>query len=150
MLEIITYPNNILREKSLNIKNPNDPKIKKLISDMISTLTAHNGIGLAAPQVGENLRLCVIEHDNEHIVLINPEIKKLAGNEVVIEEGCLSFPGKFIPIKRHTKVRVKALDASGRKQIIRAKGLIARAIQHEIDHLDGVLFIDRTEDQMEE
>lgn len=150
MLEIVTYPNDALRQKAKEITNPNDHKIKKLISDMIATLTAHNGIGLAAPQVGESLRLCIIEHDNEHLILINPEIKKLSGKEVEIEEGCLSFPGRFINVKRKAKVKVKALDASGKKQIIRAKGLLARAIQHEIDHLDGVLFIDRVKKEQEQ
>ncbi|MEA1925706.1 MAG: peptide deformylase [Patescibacteria group bacterium] len=143
MLEIIMYPNDILRQKSQLITDPSDPKIKKLISDMASALNAHNGIGLSAPQVGENVRLCIVEDENEQLVLINPKIKKYSGKEVVMEEGCLSFPGKFIPVKRHMKVKVKFFDASGKKQIIRAKGLLARVLQHEIDHLNGILFIDR-------
>ncbi len=143
MLEIITYPNDILRQKSQLITDPSDPKIKKLISDMASMLNAHNGIGLAAPQVGESVRLCIVENENKQFVLINPEIKKYSGKETVAEEGCLSFPGKFISVKRHMKVKVKAFDTSGKKQIIRAKGLLARVLQHEIDHLNGILFIDR-------
>lgn len=143
MLEIITYPNDLLQQKSVAIGDPTDPKIKKLIADMTTALSAHNGIGLAAPQVGENIRLCIVEHENEIIALINPEIKKSFGKEIIAEEGCLSFPGKFIPVRRHAKIKVKILDAQGKKQIIRAKGLLARVIQHEIDHLDGILFIDR-------
>ena len=147
MLEIVTYPNEILKKKSHQIKNVQDPKIKKLISDMITTLDAHDGIGLAAPQVGENIRLCIIRNEHENLVLVNPEIKKLSGKKIIMEEGCLSFPGKFIPVLRHTKVKVKSLDAKGNKQIIRAKGLLARALQHEIDHLDGILFIERPQEQ---
>lgn len=143
MLEIILYPNNILRQKSQPITDPSDPKIKKLISDMASVLNAYNGIGLSAPQVGENVRLCIVENENEQLILVNPEIKKYSGKEIVMEEGCLSFPGKFIPVRRHMKVKVRSLDANGKKQIIRAKGLLARVLQHEIDHLDGILFIDR-------
>lgn len=143
MLEIVTYPNDILLKKSRPITDPGDPKIKKLISDMTLTLNAHNGIGLSAPQVGENIRLCIVENEDEQLVLVNPEIKKYSGKEMVMEEGCLSFPGKFIPVKRHMKVKVRSLDTNGKKQTIRAKGLLARVLQHEIDHLDGILFIDR-------
>ena len=143
MLEIITYPNDILKRKSHPVNNVDDPKIKKLISDMVTTLDAHDGIGLAAPQVGESLRLCVLRNDDDILILVNPEIKKLSGKKTVMEEGCLSFPGRFIPVMRHSKIKVKSLDAKGNKQIIRAKGLLARALQHEIDHLDGVLFIER-------
>jgi peptide deformylase len=146
MLEIIKYPNPILREKSLEIKNPTDPKIKQLISDMASALRAHDGLGLAAPQIGQSLKLCIAEVDHELFVLINPEIKKYSGEEINMEEGCLSFPGKYLPIKRYEKVKIRALDANGKKQIIRAKGLLARVLQHEIDHLNGVLLVDRAND----
>lgn len=144
-MKIIKYPDPRLRKKSLPIKNPTDPKIQKLILEMIQLLRANQAIGLAAPQIGENIRLCLIEIENELFVLINPEIKSLSGKKVIYEEGCLSFPGKFIPIKRFERVKVKAIDMSGKKQIIRARGLFARAIQHEVDHLDGKLFIDLLE-----
>lgn len=147
MLEIVKYPNPILREKSEEIKDPTDPKIKQLIADMTATLRAHEGLGLAAPQVGYNLCLFVLEVDNELFVLINPQIKKLSGDKVLMEEGCLSFPGKYLPVKRYQKVKVRALDSNGKKQIIRAKGLLSRALQHEIDHLDAILFIDRAEEE---
>ena len=151
MLEIVTYPNPLLRQKSVEIKDPTNPRIKQLIADMTATLRAHKGLGLAAPQVGYSLCLCVLEVDNELFVLINPKIKKLSGDESLMEEGCLSFPGKYLPVKRHQKVKVKALDSNGEKQTIRAKGLLAHALQHEIDHLHGILFIDRAkkEERME-
>jgi len=126
------------------VKNPTDAEIQQFILEMIKTLRANRGLGLAAPQVGKNLKIAVIEIDHELFVLINPEIKKLSGEILVMEEGCLSFPGKFLPVPRYEKAKIKAIDMSGKKQIIRAKGLLARALQHEIDHLNGVLFIDRT------
>ena len=147
MLEILKYPNPILRKKALEIKNPTDPKIKQLISDMMSALRSHDGLGLAAPQAGQSLRLCIAEVDHELFVLINPEIKKYSGKEINMEEGCLSFPGKYLPIKRYEKVKIKALDSNGKKQIIRAKGLLARVLQHEIDHLSGVLLVDRANNE---
>lgn len=145
MLELLTFPNDILRKKSQTITNPTDDKIKKLIVEMTNTLRAHKGVGLAAPQVGENIKLCIIEIEDELFVLINPEIKKLSGKIILSEEGCLSFPGKFLQIERYEKVKVKAIDANGKKQIIRARGFFARALQHEIDHLEGTLFVDHSE-----
>ena len=145
MQKILQYPDPNLREKAQDVKNPTDPEMKKLIAEMTATLRAHEGLGLAAPQVGQNLRLFIAEIEHELFVLINPKIKKLSGEEVVMEEGCLSFPGKFLPVKRFEKAKVVALDTNGKKQIIRAKGLLARVLQHEVDHLDGVLFVDRAE-----
>ncbi len=141
--KIIKYPNAILREKCEKITNPTSPEIQMLILDMIKTLRANEAIGLAAPQIGKNISLCVIEIENELFVLINPVIKKISKEKIVSEEGCLSFPGKFMQVERGEKVKVSALDTNGKKQIIRARGLLARALQHEIDHLSGVLFIDR-------
>jgi peptide deformylase len=113
---------------------------------MAQTLRSNNGLGLAAPQVGKNLRLCLIEIENELLVLINPEIKSVSKESTSMEEGCLSFPGKFLPIERSKRIKVKAMDTNGKKQLIRAKGLLARAIQHEVDHLNGVLIVDRAEE----
>ncbi len=145
MLNIVRYPSHILREKSRTIASPTDPSVKKVIFEMIETLRSHEGLGLAAPQVGQNIRLCVIEVEHELFVLINPEIKKLSGKTVYMEEGCLSLPGKYIPVPRWEKIKVSATDLNGKKQVIRARGLLARVIQHEVDHLEGILFIDRTE-----
>ncbi|HRY82142.1 MAG TPA: peptide deformylase [Candidatus Moranbacteria bacterium] len=144
ILPIITYPNEILRQKAKKIKNPKDKEIKDLILDMIETMEkSGNALGLAAPQVGQSIRLCIIKLDGKTYILINPKISRKSWKKETTEEGCLSFPGKFIPIKRSRKVTVKALDKNGEEIIIKAEGLLARAFQHEIDHLDGVLFIDR-------
>lgn len=146
-MNILKYPNPILREKSKEVKDPTSTEIKQLILDMTKTLRANQGLGLAAPQVGINLRLCIIEIENELFVLINPELKNESDEKIIAEEGCLSFPGKFMPVERSKRVKVKATDASGKSQIIRAKGLFARALQHEIDHLNGELFIDKVTEQ---
>ncbi|MDD3607546.1 MAG: peptide deformylase [Candidatus Moranbacteria bacterium] len=141
--KIVKYPDPILRQKSELIKDPTQPEVQQLILDMLKIMRANEGLGLAAPQIGKNIQLCVIEIEHEVFVLINPQIKKLSGDNVVSEEGCLSFPGKFLPIERADRVKVSAIDANGKKQIIRARGLLARAIQHEVDHLYGILFVDR-------
>lgn len=144
MLKIITYPNPILNEKCQFISNPTDLEIKNLITEMTKTLRAdENGVALAAPQVGKTIRLFIVEIEHELLIFINPEIQKLSGREVRAEEGCLSFPGKYLPIERPNKVKVKFTDASGQRQIMKASGLLARAIQHETDHLDGILFTER-------
>jgi peptide deformylase len=142
-MKIVQYPNPILRQRCEKIKNPTDPVIQQLVLDMIKTMRANDGTGLAAPQIGKNIQLCIIEVDNEVFTLINPEIKNLSGKDLFIEEGCLSFPGKFLPVKRYEKIKVKAYDSNGKKQIIRARGLLSRAFQHEIDHLNGELFVDK-------
>ena len=146
MLEIITYPNPILTQPCSPVNNPTDLEIKQLITDMTQAMRANQyGIAIAAPQVGKNLNLFLTEVDDELLVFINPEIQKLSGKEVRAEEGCLSFPGQYLPVVRPNKVKVKFTDASGQKQIIKAEGLLARAIQHENDHLEGILFIERTD-----
>ena len=142
-MKIIKYPNEILRKVSEKVTDPTSVKTKQLILEMTQTLRANNGLGLAAPQVGENLQICIIEIENELFVLINPEIKSLSKEKIPSQEGCLSFPNKFLDIKRHKRIKVKATDTNGKKQLIRARGLLARAIQHEIDHLNGVLIVDR-------
>lgn len=147
MFQIIKYPDPILRSENQEVLDPTDNKIKKIVSDMLETMRANEGIGLAAPQIGQNLKICVIEIENEVFVLINPEIKSYYGKEVSAEEGCLSFPGKYLLISRPEKIKVKAFDTTGKKQIIRAKGILARAIQHEVDHLNGVLFVDKINEE---
>lgn len=147
MLDIITYPNPILRKKNKLVTDPTSPEIKQLVSNMLETLRSQDGLGLAAPQIGKNLCLCIVEVDNEVFVLINPEIKKLYGDFVTMEEGCFSFPGKFLPITRPRNIKLMAIDEAGRKYTMHAKGLLARAIQHEIDHLNGILLVDRVGQQ---
>lgn len=144
ILPIITYPNDVLRKKTARIKDPQSPDVKSLILDMLETMDDNgNALGLAAPQVGQSVRLCIIKLDGKTHILINPKITYKSWKKEAGEEGCLSFPGKFIPVKRHKKVTVKAQDKDGKKITLKVDGLFSRALQHEIDHLDGVLFIDR-------
>ena len=122
-----------------------DRQLQKLIDDMIETMIQAPGVGLAAPQVGVPLRLAVIDVDDKITVIINPEIVKRFG-EVELDEGCLSVPGFWGRLNRAARVSVKALDRNGKELRIRdAEGLFAQALQHEIDHLDGHLYIDRME-----
>ncbi|MGI9148205.1 MAG: peptide deformylase, partial [Chloroflexota bacterium] len=119
--------------------------IQKLIDDMIETMKAAPGVGLAAPQVGVPLSLAVVDVDDTITVLVNPEVVKTVG-EVTLDEGCLSVPGFWGQLTRAERVSVKALDRNGKELRIRdAEGLLAQALQHEINHLDGQLYIDRME-----
>lgn len=116
--------------------------IRQLVKDMFATMNEAKGVGLAAPQVGVNLRLAIIDIGDDPLILINPRILKSSGKETC-EEGCLSFPGLTEKVERAKKVIAEATDLDGSLYEIEADGLLARAIQHELDHLDGVLFIDR-------
>lgn len=142
-MPIITYPNPILEKKTSRIKDLKSPEIKELVFNMLETLEANKGLGLAANQVGKSLRLCVIKFEGKTYILINPKYKSKSWKKVAFEEGCLSFPGLFFPVKRHAKVTVEAQDRKGNKITIKADGLLSRVLQHEIDHLDGVLFTSR-------
>lgn len=142
-LPILIYPNPLLKKKAEKIKDPKDPAVRELIFDMLETMKKNNGLGLAAPQVGKLIRLCVIKFEKKTYILINPKIKSKSWSKEIAEEGCLSFPGRFIPVKRSKRVKVSAYDKTGKKISLEAEGLLARAFQHEIDHLDGILYIDR-------
>jgi len=144
-LKIIKYPNKFLRKKTREAKDFKDPDLARLVSDMLRTLDEEKGIGLAAPQVGSDLRICIAKIDNVEYVLLNPKIYSYSRKKEVFEEGCLSFPGKFFPVERPVKVKVKARDLAGKKIKLKADSLLARVLQHEIDHLDGILVIDRVE-----
>lgn len=142
--------NKILRTKSRDVVDFSDPKIQKLIVDMQETLASiKEGVGLAAPQVGENVRLFVLSPEiSKRLVFINPVAKKsLKKNK--LQEGCLSLPNLSGIIKRSTNVKVQAHDETGKKFSLTATGLLAQAVQHEIDHLDGVLFVDKAEEIFE-
>jgi peptide deformylase len=146
VLQIRTVPDPILRQKARQVKIIG-PSIKKLIKDMCETLHAVPGrAGLAAPQVGSSLRVIVINvpEKEEDIVLINPEIVKTKG-ERICEEGCLSIPGYMGEVKRAEKVTAKGKTADGKEIRIRGEELLAEALEHEIDHLNGVLYIDKLE-----
>ncbi len=142
ILEIKEYGEPILREKALPVEKVT-PEILNLIKDMVETMYTDSGVGLAAPQVGISKRIILVDGEEDGlIVLINPMIIKSEG-EVVAEEGCLSFPNIYSQVKRSSNVTIKALNENGDPIEITKEGLTARALQHEIDHLDGILFIDR-------
>lgn len=143
ILPIITYPNPILEKKTSKIKDVKSPEIRELVFNMLETLEANKGLGLATNQVGKSLRLCLIKFEGRTYILINPKYKSKSWKKVIFEEGCLSFPGLYLSAKRHAKVAVEAQDRKGNKITIKADGLLSRALQHEIDHLDGVVFTSR-------
>src|SRR5205807_489868 len=120
-----------------------DGSIQRLVEDMFETMHAANGVGLAAPQIAKSLRIFVAEYEDRKVAIINPEIIKAEGEEIGTE-GCLSIPGYVGDnIRRAAKVTVKGLDARGRPIRVNGEGWFARVMQHEIDHLDGILFLDR-------
>ena len=145
VLPIRTVPDPVLKKKTRRITGI-DTHIKKIIRDMQETLHAEEGrVGLAAPQVGISLRLTVIGlPEQEDLILVNPEIVKRKG-ERIVTEGCLSVPGYYGELRRSEAVTVKALDEKGKPVRIKGEELLAQALEHEIDHLDGVLYIDRLE-----
>ena len=145
--KVVKFGEASLRQPSKEVHKVSQ-KIKNLVEDLLDTMYKENGVGLAAPQIGENVRVFVIDVStgNEPLnpmVFINPKIIKKSG-AVVSHEGCLSFPEAYTDVRRYANVLVKALDRNGRSFVLEAKdgSLLARAIQHEFDHLDGVLFVD--------
>ncbi|WP_296809673.1 peptide deformylase [Thiocapsa sp.] len=142
-LDILTFPDPRLRRKAIPVARV-DADIVRLVDDMLETMYAAPGIGLAAIQVNVPRRVVVIDISENHdapLCLINPEILSREGEEQM-DEGCLSVPGFFEPVKRAERVRVRALDREGEPFTLDADGLLAVCIQHEIDHLDGKLFVD--------
>jgi len=141
VLTMLSYPDPLLRRKAKRVRNV-DGSIERLIDDMVETMHQAQGAGLAAPQIGVPLRVIVIELPGEEtIALVNPQIVKRSG-ERLVTEGCLSVPGYRGEIKRATKVTAKGLDRHGREIRVKGEGLMAEALEHEIDHLNGVLYID--------
>ncbi|MGC8812860.1 peptide deformylase [Dictyoglomus sp.] len=141
IMEIRKIGDPILKIKAKKVEKI-DEKVKNLVRDMIETMKFSNGVGLAAPQVGESLRIIVVDYEENPIAFINPEILEMDG-EVLDYEGCLSVPGVEVPIKRAERIIFKAQDLQGRTKRYKAKGLLARVIQHEVDHLEGILILDR-------
>jgi peptide deformylase len=151
---IVTLPDPVLRRKARPVAKF-DKNLHTLIDDMIETMREAPGVGLAAPQIGLSERLLVIEYyereedeENEEApkkvwAVINPEIMKASDDMVMGVEGCLSIPGLLGEVERHAEVQVKALNRHGKLMKIKAKGWLARIFQHEIDHLNGILFTDR-------
>lgn len=147
--EILIWPDPLLMKKSEPIKTIDD-SIKTLARDMLETMYAHDGVGLAAPQIGVHLRLVVIDihsadaerpSGEEPLILINPEFLVKEG-KMSWDEGCLSVPGEYGPVSRASKVKVRYLDLDGNEQFIEAEGLKAVALQHECDHLEGKIFVE--------
>jgi peptide deformylase len=132
----------VLRRKSLKVKDV-DKSIRGLAQDLSDTVIENHGAGLAAPQIGSHWRVCVVLSDEGEVVpMINPEIVRTVGSADDFE-GCLSFPGLWGRVVRALTVTVKYLDVNGRPQRMKVSNITARAVQHEIDHLDGILFVDR-------
>lgn len=142
VLEIRKFNEPILKKKARKIRKIT-PEIRQIALDMVETMKNGNGIGLAGPQVGISKRIIVLETDyrnREALVLINPKIVKRSLKKATDTEGCLSFPGIYLEIKRAKEIEVKALNLKGEKIKLKATGLLARAIQHEIDHINGIVF----------
>ncbi|WP_037352778.1 peptide deformylase [Selenomonas sp. FC4001] len=142
LLEVLKAGNPVLKQVSVPVERI-DKKLKKLMDDMAETMYENDGVGLAAPQIGQNIRLVVIDCQDEHglLELINPVITFKEG-EVVDTEGCLSVPDIYGEVTRAAKVKVEFMNRRGKRQHLTATGLLARCIQHELDHLEGQLFID--------
>jgi peptide deformylase len=144
VLPIRPLPDSVLRQRAKRVRDI-DSSIQRLIDDMLETMRHVSGVGLAAPQVGVPLRVIVLQIDEEEpLVLINPEVVKRSG-EREVEEGCLSIPGYRGEVKRSLSLTVKGRDRRGKEIRVKATDLLAQALEHEIDHLNGVLYVDRLE-----
>lgn len=147
---IVTYPAEILEQECEKV-TVFDKKLTKLLNDMYDTMIEFDGVGLAAPQIGINKQIAIVDIDDESgtIELINPEILETNGEQNGVE-GCLSFPGLYGEVSRPYYVKVKAQNRKGKSFVIEAEDYLARAIQHEIDHLHGVLFTSKVSRYLEE
>jgi peptide deformylase len=141
MLTIVTYPESVLREKASPVERMDD-ELRALVDDMFDAMYADDGVGLAAPQIGVSKRLIVIDVKGKTAAMFNPVIVEYSKEHVTEEEGCLSVPGIRLDISRPAAVRVKGMGIDGEELDYQADGMLARAFQHEIDHLNGVLIID--------
>ena len=145
-LPILVPPHPALRAKTRKVGPADADAVRALVPRMLATMYAAPGIGLAAPQVGVTLRLAVVDLMPDDvpapIVLVNPEITRVSEDWAVREEGCLSLPGQYADVSRPARVHVRYQDLDGKTQELEAEGLLAACLQHEIDHLDGVLFVD--------
>lgn len=142
ILEIVTGADTpVLRQKTEQIAKV-DKSTQKLIKDMIETVQKAEGAGLAAPQIGKSLRLCIVMMNGKFTPLINPEITWASEETDLMEEGCLSLPGVWLKVERPTKIRLTYLDHKGKNQERELSDFAARVVQHEVDHLEGVLIVD--------
>ena len=147
ILPLTKHPAPLLRERSKNVDDPANKKIQKLILDMNDTMIDADGIGIAAPQVGVNICLFLVRTDSKrgYDVYMNPTISGMSLRKRKLEEGCLSVPGTFGPVKRALALTIAYTNEKGEQKKEKAQGLLARVLQHEYDHIDGTLFIDRAE-----
>ena len=146
LLKLYEYPHPVLKQKTEKVEKV-DGEIRKLLDDMLETMYASNGCGLAAPQIGVSKKIVVIDiaHEDEEpnpLYMVNPEIVWKSEEKVCGEEGCLSVPGQRAEVERFASVKIKYSDYDGNEQEMLAEDFLAIAIQHELDHLDGVLYID--------
>lgn len=149
VLPILEAPNPLLKAKAAPVERVDD-ELRRLAGDMLETMYDAPGVGLAAPQVGVMKRLFVLDiadrkrgEPADPMTLVNPEVVWDSGDALPLEEGCLSLPGQFADVARPSAVRLRYLDLEGQARELDADGLLARCVQHELDHLDGVLFVDR-------
>ena len=140
ILDVLVFPNPALREPVAEVTEFDDD-LRRLVSDMWETMYLSKGVGLAAPQVGRPLKLFVSEWEGDKRVIINPEIVEAEGTEMK-DEGCLSFPGIYAPVKRPLRVSIATRDTGGAELVYNVEGFLARAFLHEMDHLEGKLFIE--------
>ena len=148
-MEVVKLGADSLREKSVPVGEIAE-EIRALAAEMIRTMYKEEGVGLAAPQVGRNIRMFVADSGGGAQVFINPQITGTSAELAEMEEGCLSVPGVYEKVVRPQSVRVHFQDESGKRHVIEAKGYLARIIQHEYDHLDGILFIDKIDAEKKE
>lgn len=151
-LQVHHIGDRVLRQPAKRVSKVDD-SLRALIRDMLQTMYSEDGIGLAAPQVGLNKQLLVLDIDPDEastpaLVLINPVIKRVSPTVALDQEGCLSIPGVFLDVKRPEAIEVSFKDETGRPQSLKARDILARVILHEMDHLNGVLFVDRVENKV--
>lgn len=142
LLEIKKYPDPVLRKKTQEIKEVSE-ETRFLAENLAETMQKKDGLGLAAPQVGVSQRIIAVQGEKGVLIFLNPRIVSKSRKKEIMEEGCLSFPGVFLKIKRPKEVEVAAQNIQGQEVSVKAAGLLARVLQHEIDHLAGKLIIDR-------
>ena len=147
MFTIVTDPTPSLRERSreLLVEEITTPEFQKYLDELIETMFRSDGVGIASPQVGKNIRAIVVNSAQGPVCWMNPEILKKSEAMIDSEEGCLSVPGKFGLVKRHKRIRMRTLNRHGRREEFDLKEFPAIVMQHEVDHLDGILFIDKAE-----
>lgn len=143
LMEILTHPNPILKDRAVEVDPSNDADIRVLVRKMAEAMYENQGIGLAAPQVGVQKRVIVFDVDDELAAICNPVIVERSDETAVDEEGCLSVPGISVPVTRSETIVCEGVAINGKRIVLEASELLARVLQHEIDHLDGVLILDR-------